>query len=275
LYQPYLTSLSLRPLPLSLCIVTNKLDAKLERIIDLCSQICQEILISYDNNGAEDYRGFTENKQTTIIPVTWEGYSTTKNKLAAKAKYDWILSLDADEIPDEKLLLEIGQLPINSLSVQQQFYFKRVSILGNYKILFGSWGSDTVVRLYNKTFTSWNNEKVHEKLMEPKGAVLSRLKGVLYHYTVADFDEYLAKNRKYAQLSAEKYYAQGKKSSVVKKYLKTAFTFFKEYILQLGFLDGIIGFRLALGNARYTYWKYQLLLEKHQSAENSATKVST
>lgn len=272
MFQPTPTVTPATPLPITLCVVTNVLDAKVERIIDLCSTVCAEILIGYDNQGKNDFAGFTENRHTTIMPLSWEGYAATKNKLAEKARHDWILSLDSDEIPDEKLLAEIAKLHPATLPEHQMFYFKRVSILGNYKILFGSWGSDKVLRLYNRKHSAWKNEKVHESLLRHSNSKLIRLRGVLHHYTVADYGAYVAKNKKYARLSAEKYYAQGKTCPVWKIWLKTAFTFIKEYILQLGILDGRIGLRLALGNARYTYWKYTYLREKYQS---SASPVNT
>lgn len=263
-----------KALPLSLCIVTNVLDARLERIIDLCSLVCTELLIGYDHKGDTNYHHFTENRKTTILPITWQGYAATKNNLAAQAKNDWILSLDGDEIPDDLLLEEISKLDLARSPENQIFYFKRVSILGNDKILFGSWGRDTVLRLYNRRHSNWKNEKVHEDLEQHKNSQVLKLRGVLYHYTAVNYQEYTAKNKKYARLSAEKYFAQGKQCSNWQLWAKTAFTFIKEYLLQLGFLDGIIGFRIAKGNAAYTYWKYRYLRELRQAAVKSSSTIS-
>ena len=46
-------------------------------------------------------------------------------------------------------------------------------------------------------------------------------------------------------------------------WLRPPFTFVRMYVLKRGFLDGALGFRLALLYARYTYAKYAKLRALH------------
>lgn len=198
--------------------------------------------------------------------VLWEGYSITKNKLAAASDNDWILSLDSDEVPDENLIEAISNLDFTALSPETQVSLRRYSFFEGKMIRHGSWGNDYVRRLYNKNHTQWDNALVHESLEQHPSTVHQKLKGSLLHYTADDQATFLAKLEKYATLSADKYFRQGKKATFLKRYLSPLFSFIKEFIFQLGFLDGVRGWKIASGNAGYTYRKYQLLKEKNGSA---------
>lgn len=234
----------------------------LEQIIHVTLPVCNEVLIGYDGSCDEIPEDFTGYKRVHIKSVNWEGYSATKNKLAGMAGTDWILSLDGDEVPDTKLLKEFLRIG-DKLDNDTIYAFRRISILGNKKIRFGAWGKDKVLRLYNRKYTFWKNDLVHESLEKKDSTKVVLLKGYLYHYTADNYRSFLEKNRKYARLSADKYFEQGKKSKVLKRWFSPAFTFIKEYLFQLGFLDGKAGFQIAWGNALYTYWKYNFLQQKY------------
>lgn len=258
-------------IPASLCIVTNKLDNKLLEIILLCAPLFTEILIGFDGEKSSIPVAFQEMPGNVHIKtVTWQGYSMTKNNLAAMAKSDWILSLDGDEMPDELLIKKVYDLLSGNPSERVIAGFKRISFFEGKKILHGAWRNDKVWRLYHKKNTAWKQDLVHEQLEAQQIPERVLLKGILYHYTADDAVAFLEKNKKYARLSAEKYFAKGKKSLSWKRWLSPAFTFVKEYIFQLGLLDGKAGWKIAQINARYTYWKYNYLKAKYQESKTSS-----
>ena len=254
--------------PLSLCIVTNRFDAKLEEIVHACAGVCAEILIGYDGPAANIPAFFTTTEQVRIIPVQWEGYSITKNKLAGQAVHSWILSLDGDEVPDSRLLNSIAALPYSDTLQHTVYTFKRLSFFEGKKIQHGAWGRDKVLRLYDKGYTQWNHDIVHEALELKPGTNVVLLEGILLHYTADNYDSFLKKNKQYARLSADKYFQRGKKSPAWKRLLSPAFTFIREYLFQAGFLDGAAGLKIARINALYTYWKYVFLKEKYQESSS-------
>jgi (heptosyl)LPS beta-1,4-glucosyltransferase len=248
----------------AVCIVTNCLDQKLEEIINACHPYFSEILIGYDGDVAMVSQDFNQKGKAKIILVTWQGFSTTKNELAARAKANWILSLDGDEVPDELLLSEIKKLPFATLPQNRIFSLKRISFFEDKKITHGAWGRDRVLRLYHKQYTQWDNAIVHENLVIKNDTEIVKPEGILYHYTADSYDTFLAKNKKYARLSAEQYFARKKSSPLWKRLLSPGFTFIKEYLFQGGFLDGAAGWKIAWVNALYTYWKYAFLREKYK-----------
>lgn len=247
------------------------MDDTLLDIITVCAPAFTEILIGFDGEKAGIPVSFQELPDNVHVkPITWQGYSTSKNNLAAMAKSDWILSLDGDEIPDRTLLENLYTFLSGNPSEMVIAGCRRISFFEQKKILHGAWRNDKVWRLYHKKNTSWKQDLVHEQLEGKQTPERILIKGILYHYTADNAATFLEKNKKYARLSAEKYFEKGKKSPSWKRWLSPAFTFVKEYIFQLGLLDGKAGWDIAKINARYTYWKYTYLKNKYQEPEASS-----
>jgi hypothetical protein len=70
--------------------------------------------------------------------------------------------------------------------------------------------------------------------------------------------------RRYALLNAEKYAANGRKSSWAKVCFSPVFSFLKYYFFNLGFLDGWQGLVCAGMTSYYTFLKYARLLEMNK-----------
>lgn len=227
----------------------------------MLSNLVDEVLIGYGGN----LNKIPENplyNSLKIVHLPWEGYSVSKNKLAALAKNDWILSLDSDEVPDEMLLQHIVAISFEQHPVSDQFQMKRVSFFEGKMMHHGAWGNDSVIRLYNRHSSKWNKSLVHESLERSHQTKIHRLRGTLHHFTADNYQTFLAKSLRYALLSAEENFSNKKKATFIKSYLSPVFSFVKEYIFQAGFIDGKRGWKIALGNAKYTFWKYKFLKEK-------------
>ena len=197
---------------------------------------------------------------------SWEGFGKTKTKANQLAKYDWILSLDADEAADEELRQSLLQWNPGNDAIVYDILFK--NFLGAKYLKYGEWGGDHHIRFFNKKFVQWDEAPVHEQLIIPANAVIKKLKGYVLHQTMKDIHDYAAKMVKYAMLNGEKYYKQGKKASWFKLRLSPGFTFFNYYILKLGFLDGHAGYICARMTAYYTFLKYARLKELNKGGEN-------
>ena len=134
------------------------------------------------------------------------------------------------------------------------------------RIRFGKWGKDTTYRLYNKQVISWDLTPVHESLVG-KDIERKLLKGAfIKHYPVRQLTENTNKTYKYANLNANKYFTQGKKATIIKRFLSPVFDFIQSYIIFLGFLDGKMGFIVSYSNAKYTWLKYKQLHEMNKAA---------
>jgi hypothetical protein len=79
-----------------------------------------------------------------------------------------------------------------------------------------------------------------------------------------DLEEVLNKTNRYSTDGAVKLLKQGKRSSLSKAVLRGFWAFLRTYFLRLGFLDGRMGFVLAVSNAETTYYRYLKLMLLNQ-----------
>lgn len=191
-----------------------------------------------------------------VIPYKWLGYSGTKNFGNEQAKYDWILSMDADEVVSEELFNSLKNLQIEENTV---YALDRMTDLYGTWIKHSGWYPDWKIRLFNKKQVYWEGDFVHESLFVPSGFKTVKLKGILEHYSYKNAEDHFLRIERYAQLSADELAAQGKKATFVKLYLSPIARFIKTLFFQRGILDGKAGWTIAKRNAWLVYRKYWLL----------------
>lgn len=226
------------------------------------SGLTDDILI-YDNGSTDGTQEIVRSTGARLIEGNWEGFGKTKNKANTLAKYDWILSLDADEAVDTALKENLRQLDLADELKVYQLKFK--NFLGNKWLRFGEWGNDRHIRLFNRNKVKWNDAEVHESLLLPGQVKIISVPGYVLHRTAVNINEYEIKTRNYASLNAEKYFKQGKRSGELKMFFSAVFSFIKNYFFRLGFLDGVTGYHCARINAEYTFLKYKRLKELSQA----------
>jgi len=69
-------------------------------------------------------------------------------------------------------------------------------------------------------------------------------------------------------MSAEKYSIEGRDAGYAKRIFSPVFNSVKSYIFQLGFLDGKLGFIVAVNIAYYSWLKYFYLRQIYAEAKN-------
>jgi len=243
---------------LSVVIVCKNGAKVIGETIKSFSGLTDDILV-YDNGSTDTTKEIVKQSNARLIEGSWEGFGKTKNKANALAKYDWILSLDADEAVDEELKKNLLQQDL--VDETKVFEFKFKNFLGNKWLRFGEWGDDKHIRLFNRIKRKWNDADVHESLLLPGDVTVISVPGHVLHRTAANFSDYENKMENYAALNAENYFKQEKKPGSPKMFFSAAFSFIKNYFFKLGFLDGATGYHCARINARYTFLKYKKLDE--------------
>ena len=243
---------------ISVVIICKNEEEQIGRCLRSVQGLTDDVVV-LDNGSTDETKNIVRQFGARLVEDIWEGYGKTKNKATELAKYHWILNLDADESIESELKLELLSLPLNNANEVFQMRFK--NFLGNKYLRFGEWGWDKHIRLFNRNTVRWNEANVHEGLMLPADVKVEKLKGFVLHYTAKDEGDFAHKMLQYASLNAERYSAQGKKSSWLSIYGSPIFSFMKYYIFMLGFLDGRAGLVCAKMNSYYTFKKYARLLE--------------
>jgi hypothetical protein len=118
----------------------------------------------------------------------------------------------------------------------------------------GDWYPDRVVRLFRRTQGRFSNDLVHERL-EVQGGI-GRLQGELMHETIPTLHDALDKMNRYSTGRALDKARQGASGGLGSALLHGAWAFLRCYVLKRGFLDGRLGFVLAVYVAEGTYYRY-------------------
>lgn len=187
------------------------------------------------------------------------GFGFLKNEAASLAKYDWIFSIDSDELPSQNL---IDYILKSSLDPKTVYSFPFHNYYKNKRIYGCGWHPESHVRLYNRTHTRISDDLVHEKIVE-EGCVVQTLPFPIQHFSYLCIDDFLNKMQRYSSLFADQNHKR-KKSSFCKALGHGIFTFFKSYILKRGIIDGKEGIIISWYNASVAFVKYLKLDEKNR-----------
>lgn len=204
-----------------------------------------------NDNTVEIAKQFTNH----VFETDWPGYGVQKNRALEKATGRWVLSIDADERVTPALAQEIQQAIQQNDAAAYDIPFHSY-FLGK-RIRFGDWRGEHHVRLFCRDKASFDDAVVHENL-NIDGAI-KRLNNAMLHYSYTDQAEVDRKVENYAQAGAQRLLQKGKRGGLLIALPKAGFAFFRSYLLKLGFLDGIAGYKLAKSIAQYTYRRYRLV----------------
>jgi len=242
---------------ISAMIITLNEERNIARCIEALLPVADEVVV-LDAFSTDKTKEICEKYKVRFEQKEWMGYSASKNYLNSLASYDYILSIDADEVLSPELSEEI-------LKLKEEEYENavfRVNRLTNYLgtwIYHSGWYPDWKIRLFPKKITKWEGEYVHEELAFSDDFVEHDLKGHLFHYSYHSLEDHKQRADKYSALTARKHFVAGKKVSLVHPYLSGVGRFVSMYLLKKGILDGKRGFQIAWISAKSNIFKYKEL----------------
>ncbi|MBL4624223.1 MAG: glycosyltransferase family 2 protein [Flavobacteriales bacterium] len=178
-----------------------------------------------------------------IIQREFENSASQKNWAIPQATYEWIILIDADERVSPELEKEILE-KINSNPKEVGFWMYRTNYFMGEPLKNGAFKKDKVIRLFRKNKCKYEYKSVHAEIIA--AGTVGWLKGKLNHNTYISLDHHLEKMNRYAWWQADDL---NKKMGTITPFhliLKPCFRFFKEYIVQGGFKDGLPGFTMAI-----------------------------
>jgi len=236
---------------ISATIITCDEERNIARAIESL-RCCDEIVV-LDSGSTDRTVEIATKLGARVIESPWLGYAKQKNLAADKAAHDWVLSLDADEALSEALEAEIWRLKKNGPQFDAYTMPRMAQYLGRW-ILHSGWYPDRKVRLYDRRKAGWVGEFVHESV-EVHGP-LGHLESNLLHHTCESISEHLRTLDRYTTLAAQEVVARRRRVGWSNLLLEPIWMFWRTYVWQLGFLDGLEGLTIAYMAATYTFLKY-------------------
>ena len=282
-------------LKLSVVLATRNEEENITRCINSVKDIASEIIV-FDEYSTDKTRELAEKSGAKVfLEPHHDIFHITKQKALEKAKGEWILQLDADEIVTPELAKEIGKVissdggPQGLLggdSNKQKLFLRHQQLIEERDGKIGKDGGeivgyfiprrnmflgkplihagvypDVVIRLVKNRFARFPQKSVHEQI-ELDGKV-GWLNGDLLHYDSPTLKRYLSRLNRYTDLHAEELRVKKIPKNVL-SFLKftillPTYYFLLLYIRHLGFLDGVNGFLWSFFSALHfpiAYFKF-------------------
>jgi len=239
-----------KPASISVTILTKNSSKTLGATLDSLKDFLEVIVL--DSGSSDSTKEIaTSYPNVKFIESPFLGFGKMHNYATKRGTYDWILSIDSDEVLTAELSQEILSLDLDPKKIYE---LNRCNYFwGKWMKCCSGWYPDPVIRLYNRKSTSFTDDPVHEKVINGSCQIFP-LKGKLIHTPYRSIDDFLYKMQLYSTLFAEQ--NKGKNSSLTKAIVHGFSAFFKSYILKRGFLGGKRGFIISLYNSHTAYYKY-------------------
>lgn len=242
------------PTPLSVVIITYNEERNIARCLESVKTIADDIVV-LDSFSTDRTEEICRSYGARFFQHPFEGHIEQKTRALQEAKFPFVLSLDADEAPDEILLAAIRKAKDHP-----QYDGYTMNRLTNYCgqwIRHCGWYPDTKLRLWDSRKGKWAGANPHDRFMmtDPK-AKLQHLDGNILHYSYYTVEEHYRQADKFSTIAAESAFRAGKKSGTLLAAVKCVAKFIRNYIINAGFLDGKYGFIICRISAYETWQKY-------------------
>lgn len=230
---------------------------------------CGEIIVIDDNSTDETVELAKDFGAKVFVHKMDGNFAEQRNFGLSKAKGDWVFFVDADERVTPELSKEI----INSTWIAKGknksefpdgYFIKRQDFFWDKKLNFGETSKVKLLRLARRDAGKWTR-RVHE-IWNIKGEVKT-LNNSLNHYPHQTLQEFVEDIDNYSTLHAQEKDEQGEGSNLIKIIFWPIFKFLQNFLLRLGFLDGVAGAIVALMMSFHSFlsWSKLYLMQKNTS----------
>jgi glycosyltransferase involved in cell wall biosynthesis len=255
---------------ISIIIIAKNEAHIIGKTIDAVKNLSDDIVV-IENNSNDNTAEIATAAGAKVITCEWLGYGNTKNYGHSIAKYNWILSLDADEIVDSDLNNAISDLDFDNINIKTVFECTRKLVWENTILHFGN-SKEKKIRIFNKANASWDDKLAHENLIFiDKKINIITLKGTLLHYCYKSEQDALEKFDAYAKIMAQQKFNIGTRTNFLKAKFAAPLNYWKNYFVKSAWRDGAPGLAYAHLYREYTFKKYFYLWQLEQETKKIMT----
>ncbi|EQA51875.1 glycosyltransferase family 2 protein [Leptospira kmetyi] len=239
---------------LSVAIITYNEEKNIGPCIESCLDVADEIVI-LDSVSTDNTEKISKSYPSVkFFKQKFKGHIEQKNDAIALCKYDWILSLDADERVSPELKNSI-------LTFKQKqddpavngFQVSRLTFHMGRFIRYGGWYPQYRYRIFRKGSAVWVGENPHDYIsIRGQG---NKIHGDIIHYSFRDLTHQVNTINQFSSIVAYTRQRKGKKFSSLRTIYKPFSKFMETYFFKFGFLDGFPGWVIAVSSAYSTFLK--------------------
>ena len=199
-----------------------------------------------------------------VIQREYLGSAAQKNFGLDSVANDWVLVGDADEQVTPELRDEIRRV-LEAGPKYWAYWIGRANYVLGRPVRHSGLQRDGVRRLMHRRNARYPNRRVHTDLAV--NGPVGRLSHKFKHLYIRSFDHQVEKMTRYGLWGGTQLHIEGREVSVFGILGHSVARFFRDYVVNLGFLDGAPGLITVGLHTFYTFWKYSKLWEFNRLKE--------
>jgi glycosyltransferase involved in cell wall biosynthesis len=246
--------------PVTVAIITKNEAARLPAA--LASVAWADEIVVVDAGSTDSTADIARQAGARVVVEGWPGFPQQKNRAAALATHDWVLSIDADEQVSPALAAEIRGL-LAQPPAARGYRIPRVTRAFGRELRVTDWYPDWQLRLYDRRAGRWDETRTVHESVRIDGAV-AHLSGEILHDGYRDLSEHLQRIDRYTTLAADAQAAAGRDASLLRIAVHPPFAFLRNYVLRRGFTAGTAGLVVSAMNSWYVFLKLAKLWERNR-----------
>ena len=244
---------------ISVAIITYNEEDNITRCLQSVKGIADEIVV-IDSHSDDKTVQISEKLGARVIKRPFPGHIEQKNFAIDQTQYEWVLSIDADEVLSQDLKNSIKN--IKKLGPKPSFYglfFNRLTNYAGVWVKHCGWYPDKKLRLFHKNYARWAGMNPHDIIEMKPNSQTGFLEGDLLHYSYNSISDHVNQTNKFTTIAAKAAYKKGIKSNHFKIFTRPPLKFLRDYFWKRGLFDGRYGFIICLINSLSALLKYSKL----------------
>ncbi|MFV3131413.1 glycosyltransferase family 2 protein [Niveispirillum sp. KHB5.9] len=232
-------------LPLSVFIIALNEADRIGPVIQAVSGWADEVLV-VDSGSTDGTQDLAPSLGATVIHNDWPGYGPQKRFAEERCRHDWLLNLDADEVPVPELEGAIRALFAGGAPPLQGYRIQTVMTLPHQQRPHRFAPRHNYIRLYDRRHGRFADSVTHDAVEMQSGTVGS-LAPIIVHYSIRSHGDLITKLNRYSTAQAEEIVARGKgrRYGTFRAMTEFPVNLFRYFFLKGYWVFGLYGLELA------------------------------
>jgi hypothetical protein len=248
--------------PISVLLLARDETRDLEELIPALG-FAREVVVVWDPRGDTEARATAARLGACVHEHVFDGFGRQRAFALERCSQPWVLWLDADERLDPAAMRAV-RAAVATQDVATHFRLARATWFLGRRIRFCGWQAETLVRLFRRDRARFDDAEVHEQV-HVDGSSGGTLAGTIEHQSYRTFADCTEKCVRYAHAGSEKAFRRGRRAGPLDVLVRPPLRFLRQYVLQLGFLDGVHGLVLCGFAAAQVFLKYAELWQRSEA----------